>query len=40
MKLGSNVQGIRSRCAYAQHRAKLEELGFVYKDSKPIVEIV
>jgi hypothetical protein len=40
MKLGVNVSNIRNAGAYAKQRVKLEELGFIYKESKPIVEIV
>jgi Fe2+ transport system protein FeoA len=39
MKLGFNVANIRNRGDYSEHRAKLEELGFVYKKNKKIVEI-
>jgi hypothetical protein len=39
MKLGHNVKNIRARGAYSEHRAKLEELGFVFKKNKKVVEI-
>jgi hypothetical protein len=39
MKLGRNVDSIRNSGTYSEHRAKLEELGFVYKKNKKIVEI-
>jgi hypothetical protein len=40
MKLGSNVNTIRNRGDYSEHRAKLEELGFVFKNNTKVVEIV
>jgi hypothetical protein len=40
MKLGSNVNSIRNNGAYSEHRVKLEELGFVFKKNKKVVEIV
>jgi Fe2+ transport system protein FeoA len=39
MKLGHNVKNIRARGDYSEHRAKLEELGFVFKKNKKVVEI-
>jgi hypothetical protein len=39
MKLGHNVMSIRNQGTYSEHRAKLEELGFVYKKNKKIVVI-
>ena len=39
MKLGGNVNNVRNNGAYSEHRAKLEELGFVYKKNKKVVEI-
>jgi hypothetical protein len=39
MKLGGNVSTIRSKGAYSEHRAKLEELGFVFKTNKKVVEL-
>jgi hypothetical protein len=40
MKLGFNVSNIRINGAFSERRAKLEELGFVYKKNKKVVEIV
>jgi hypothetical protein len=40
MKLGSRVSDIRNRGDYAEQRNKLEELGFVFKKNKKVVEIV
>jgi hypothetical protein len=40
MKLGSAVSSIRNYDTYSERRPKLEELGFVYRDVKPVVEIV
>jgi hypothetical protein len=40
MKLGFNVQNIRNRSDYFEHRIKLDELGFVFKKNKKVVEIV
>jgi hypothetical protein len=39
MKLGLNVSGIRNKGVYSEHRAKLEELGFVFKKTKKVVEL-
>jgi hypothetical protein len=39
MKLGINVDSIRNKGAYSEKIVKLEELGFVYKKNKKIVEI-
>jgi hypothetical protein len=39
MKLGTTVQSIRSGVAHKQHRVKLEELGFVFKNNKRVVEL-
>jgi Fe2+ transport system protein FeoA len=39
MKLGGNVKNIRNQGAYSEHRVKLEELGFVFKKNKKVVEI-
>jgi hypothetical protein len=39
MKLGFSVMNIRNQGAYSEHRVKLEELGFVFKKSKKVVEI-
>jgi hypothetical protein len=40
MRLGSNVNSIRNNGIYSEHRVKLEELGFVFKKNKKVVEIV
>jgi hypothetical protein len=40
MKLGVNVSNIRNKDYYFEHRVKLEELGFVFKKNKKVVEIV
>jgi hypothetical protein len=39
MKLGRNFDHIRNSGAYSEHRVKLEELGFVFKKNKKVVEI-
>jgi hypothetical protein len=39
MKLGGNVSTIRSKGAYSEHKVKLEELGFVFKTNKKVVEL-
>jgi hypothetical protein len=39
MKLGVNVNSIRSKGAYSEHRVKLEELDFVFKNNKKVVEL-
>jgi hypothetical protein len=39
MKLGFSVSNIRNRGDYSEHKAKLEELGFVFKKNKKVVEI-
>ncbi len=39
MKLGSNVMNIRYRGDYSKHRVKLDDLGFVFKNNKKVVEI-
>ncbi len=40
MKLGRNMSHIRNSGAYSEHKVKLEELGFVFKKNKKVVEIV
>ncbi len=39
MKLGHNVMSIRNKGVFSEHKAKLEELGFVFKKNKKVVEI-
>jgi hypothetical protein len=40
MKLGVNVSNIRYGGDYSEHRVKLEDLGFVFKKNKKVVELV
>jgi hypothetical protein len=40
MKLGGNVMNIRNRGDYSEHRVKLEELGFVFKNVIKVEESI